>query len=560
MRNDDDPVAELIALSRTFGGRAAAAKKACLRAIARRDRLARGALCALHETLCFLRAHPDDAELLDLVIGMADHLRRWREVLPPSSKAALDDRGFPGGANTHVWSHGMLEKLSGSLPGQLEIAWEGIEDEMLLHQALVVTMLKGEAMGLDDTDVTWREWMDACKPDPGLTDLQFLLSIFRGASLQPEQRAFIFDACALPVRYSLARPGTSRLEVVDESAPIHFQKQPIDRERRPLRSLILRPLRRMRLVSPREGERLVELALQTLAARNLEILLLTHANARDVWLVEAPRGLRILLVGVVPEERDPLNVSYTSLVLKNGVPIGYGPASVCLGCCEMGLNLFPEYRGAGVPSIYAQLMRALHHVLGASYFFLTSYGMGEGNPEALRTGAFWFYRKLGFRATNPEVEALATTEEARMRADPAYRCGLATLRRLSHTEAHFDLSGGRLRPLDQGTIGLRLTRHIEERHGGDRARVLRRSLRRARRALQESPSRPLKLKAEEELALAHLAPILDLLPDPAGWPRQDRRLLRRFLAAKGGRSEAASDGLLLANVSLTEGLRALARS
>jgi hypothetical protein len=40
-------------------------------------------------------------------------------------------------------------------------------------------------------------------------------------------------------------------------------------------------------------------------------------------------------------------------------------------------------------------------------FPLTDYGMGAGDPEALRADSFWFYRRLGFRPTSAEVEPLA---------------------------------------------------------------------------------------------------------------------------------------------------------
>jgi len=62
--------------------------------------------------------------------------------------------------------------------------------------------------------------------------------------------------------------------------------------------------------------------------------------------------------------------------------------------------------------IYAEFMRAMHHLAGARYFYIIPYGMGVDNEEALRSGAFWFYRKMGFRPTNPDIEALARSEEA----------------------------------------------------------------------------------------------------------------------------------------------------
>ena len=61
--------------------------------------------------------------------------------------------------------------------------------------------------------------------------------------------------------------------------------------------------------------------------------------------------------------------------------------------------------------------QVLFHLASVRYFVLTPYGMGEDNDEALQSGAFWFYRKLGFRAANPEVEALAVREEAQSGTD-----------------------------------------------------------------------------------------------------------------------------------------------
>ena len=57
------------------------------------------------------------------------------------------------------------------------------------------------------------------------------------------------------------------------------------------------------------------------------------------------------------------------------------------GCCELGINVFEPYRGVEMRAMYSQLLRALHHVLGVDYYFMTPYGMGEGNDEAIRSGA-----------------------------------------------------------------------------------------------------------------------------------------------------------------------------
>jgi hypothetical protein len=161
--------------------------------------------------------------------------------------------------------------------------------------------------------------------------------------------------------------------------------------------------------------------------------------------------------------------------------------------------------------------------------------MGELNPEALKSGAFWFYRKLGFRAVDPDVEELAREEEARMRRRPGYRSSLATLRELSHTDAYFDLSGGTRRPLDFEGLGLAVSRMVTEEFGGDRRRAARVCARRLREALgiRNFPA----WTRDEKVALERLAPALALVSDLALWPAPEKRALARATRAKGGRSE-----------------------
>ena len=141
----------------------------------------------------------------------------------------------------------------------------------------------------------------------------------------------------------------------------------------------------MRRLKAAEGRALIALSLATLCARNLQIPSLAYGNTRDVNMCECGRGLQVALVGILPAYRDALECHTFALVVKNGVPIAYGPASVCCGCCEMGINVFPEFRGGETRWVYSQYMRAIHQVLGARHFFVTTYGMGRGNPEAIRT-------------------------------------------------------------------------------------------------------------------------------------------------------------------------------
>jgi len=474
----------------------------------------------LADTLDFLRAYPDDAAVRRRIQTLVTRL--------------------PTTDNVYAYSYAVLLRLIRLFPGQLEVEWDEMEDESAILDALDLLVQPAESQGLEDTRITLWDWIEGSKP-AGKTDLEFLIDLFERSSLAPAVRVFLFENCDIQVRYR--GPGSCALELPRKR--IHYQRGDVERERFPLEPVIRKPIDSF----VRGGQGVVDLALQALCARNLEIYPLIYANPADVVLADCGRGLEIALVGVLPEWRSALESLHFFLILKNGAPVAYGPAAVLFGCCEMGINLFPEFRGGEIRYIYAQFMRVLHQRLGVDYFFLTRYGMGVGNPEAIRTGAFWFYRKLGFLASNAEVESLARAEEARMRKRPGYRSDRRTLHRLSHTEAYLDLSDGKCQPFDFGRFGIGVSRHIAEKFEGDRALARRRCAARVGRLLEASAGR----------SLDELSPALDMILDLPRWSRRDRSALASILRAKDARCEARAARLLKSHTRLAAALRSIGR-
>jgi hypothetical protein len=68
--------------------------------------------------------------------------------------------------------------------------------------------------------------------------------------------------------------------------------------------------------------------------------------------------------------------------------------------------------------------------LGVTWFVLDPYQIGHENEEALKSGAFWFYRKMGFHSTDAALRELTAREEKKIAADASYRVPPRTLRKL----------------------------------------------------------------------------------------------------------------------------------
>ncbi len=98
---------------------------------------------------------------------------------------------------------------------------------------------------------------------------------------------------------------------------------------------------------------------------------------------------------------------------------------------EVGVNLYYTFRQGETAWLYARLLKLFHERFRVSSFFVDPYQLGHENEEAIESGSFWFYYKLGFRPESPEVARLAERELPKIAADPGYRTRPATLRRLA---------------------------------------------------------------------------------------------------------------------------------
>ena len=152
-----------------------------------------------------------------------------------------------------------------------------------------------------------------------------------------------------------------------------------------------------------------------------------------------PRRGDLFLCGLPPEKRLPLRAYLAGFTVKNGVPINYFECSSLFDWTEIGFNTFPAYRDGETAWVYAQTLRLLRQLHGANAISVYPYQIGDDNEEAISSGAFWFYRKLGFRSMDPELEKLAQSEEKKVQANPKYRTSARTLRKLSKANVVYEL-------------------------------------------------------------------------------------------------------------------------
>jgi hypothetical protein len=249
------------------------------------------------------------------------------------------------------------------------------------------------------------------------------------------------------------------------------------------------------------------------------------------------RGVEIYFWGLAPEKRLPLRAYLAGFTVKNGVPINYVECISLFDWTEIGFNTFPAYRDGETAWIYAQTLRLLRQLHGVNAISVYPYQIGDGNEEAIASGAFWFYRKMGFRSMSAELEKLAQAEEKKVQAKPGYRTSARTLRRLSKSHVVYELPEAERGAWDRfamRNIGLAVQRRMARHFGGDAGEMRRASVAQIAPLLNINPQH---LAATAQNILADFAMVLSLIPDFPRWTPEARYSTGELISAKSLESE-----------------------
>src|SRR5258706_4096685 len=120
-------------------------------------------LLRLHETLCFLQAHPDDAEVLALVDRALEAIPARVKRLGPGARRRLYDSGIASTTLDYPFGLPMARWLASRFPGDTEVAWRRFHDEDRLDETPSLLATTGEGDGFSEGGIGWREWPRVAK-------------------------------------------------------------------------------------------------------------------------------------------------------------------------------------------------------------------------------------------------------------------------------------------------------------------------------------------------------------------------------------------------------------
>ena len=537
----DALLARLESAKSSFGRGAATEIKVLLDSLSGCDFRDAKPLLRFHETLLFLRAFPQSSALVPRIEKLLDTFHERVEKLREGGgdMAEFDDFDTSGVAGTRMQdtlNFDAARWLVRSIPRNAEIAWEDYEEERAMGSTWPRFIpLLGEDADVE-ANIPWRRWLDSARGRE--RELEWLIGRFERWSVTDRERAELYDSLRLPVRWHLKNLRLSRTRNWTRPRQMYYHREPlIVRSQVSLARELAEPAPRLTKLSRREGELIMDTIREVMAVRYRELYGTTLGDPNTVTRATLGRGVVMYFWNLPATRRLPLRAYVAGFTLKNGVPINYIEA---IGLCEwieVGFNTFYTYRQGETAWIYAQALRCLGALTGATTISVYPYQIGQNNDEAIDSGAFWFYRKLGFRSGSQELEQLAKREERKIAANPQYRTPKKTLKRLAEAHVFYDLPGSKPYAWDNFSarnLGLRVNRRMAREFEGDASSMRSAAVSEVSRALEINLS---GWTSAERSALDNWAVVLALIPDLRRWPAKEKQDAAKIIRARAGSNE-----------------------
>ncbi len=530
----------LRALRNNYGGEAEREKRALL-ALLRATRLATwAAVRALHEDLLFLCAFPGALATRALARRMLGEVEQRVRLLARAQRAAADDSGVAGSVTRHVYPFPVARWIAEVATLHADVDWKGFTDPALLDAYVGALSCDGEREAFESGEYTVRDWLRVARRMDAATDLEWLLkaAAVKSAPAHSQRLADAWDDAEVPLAWrlddspwSVTRNALPRVALAVRTG---MRRPPSD-----VAAYVGQPLPGVERLARGPARRVVATARAALAARCREVNAMTYPNLDEVWWCELGEGVALAVIGIARELRLTLETNTGYLLFANGVPVGYGGVTPLFRQANTGINIFDPFRGGEAAFLWVQMLRAFHALYGSKRFVINAYQFGAGNAEAIQSGAFWFYYRLGFRPAAAQTRRLASREAQRIAADRKYRSESRTLRELATGDLYLDLPG--FDPHD--FFDEALLPRVGACAARELARVPTWSRHEAQKRVTAMVAASLGVNdlarwpAAQRRGFVLLAPIVAAAGGVQDWPRSERDALVALLRAKGAPQE-----------------------
>ena len=384
-------------------------------------------LIQFHETVLFLRAYPQSARVLReadrILFSFAERLRG----MPLEEFEYAETSGIAGTGLSTNFSYPFAKSLAERHGGRVRLDWDQYQHADRLGPILARLIPEAFEDWAIGPHPDWRGWYEKA----GGT-LPWLIE-----RVTPE----VYDLLELPLRWDLADSAASRSRARLPRKDFFYHDGPF-LARKDVSIEAEFAARKIAIRRVPESAQVLDVIIDASAVRYRELYGFLYPDVANVFHADLGRGMDFYFFGVARKWKLPRREYCAGMYFKNGVPVGYvevlWPRHEKGGRMEVGFNLYYTFRQGETAWLYARLLKLFRERFRVGSFFVDPYQLGHENEEAIESGSFWFYYKLGFRPESQEVARLAERELQKIAADAAYRTRPATLRKLAAAPVVYD--------------------------------------------------------------------------------------------------------------------------
>lgn len=497
------------------------------------------AIRELQDLLLFSEAYPGVHHACDATKAlMADFRALLKARLDQDARLRkqLQGSGVQGSDSVGLYSFTLVRWLLKHWP--LEVSLFSVDaprDETAELLRPILAEAEREAVDMHDGDAaSLMSLLFGKDPRKQLHDLVDLIDAHPASG---ELRETLFARLQVYIKIGSGFPSLTSLRGPVHAPFIHSEglQRGVD-----LRATIAQGIGAPLALNKRQRTRLINDARAILCLMQRETDPITYAQ--EVQAFDMGRGLVIALFHMDSAHRLALESYVGFMAFKNGVPLGYGGAWLFPGRSKVGINVFPSLRGGESALFFAQLLRLFRQRFGVGVFEAENYQLGHGNADGLKSGAYWFYYRLGFRPWDDRLGRIAAREVERMQKNKAYQPPLRTLKELVADGLVLRVAEESSPMIDTGALIYAAQQHTASIGAQSRQQLLADTKRRAQKAF--GLTRAECAKPGIAAALKAWSLPLNLLGEYEQWPAVELKRMGRAMRAKAAGNEDAYQAAL----------------
>lgn len=483
-----------------------------------------------HILLCMI-AYPSNQAILNLVENTTSQLLQQLSKYP-SIKDKLIGTGLLHTAVECNFTYQKTKYIIQHFPNQVSIhsASSSIETQKAVLKLILPNV---EYSKIHAREKDFKSRVSEFHQSKKQTDLEWLVQTIEQSNSDSKTKAFLYNQLGVFIQWKVSSEKDSVSFLRGTQLPTYFHTTPLEKKIN-LQDIIKQKLPAPVKLSIKEKQQLIHSAKMTLFYLYRETEPFTNANEEDITLFHLDKGISIALFGSINSKRYSLESYIGYLVLKNNIPASYGGGWIFGERSQFGINILESFRGGESSLIICELLRVYHQYFKATRFVVKPYQFGLHNPEAIKTGAFWFYYKLGFRPENNELRALAKKEEDEKLKNPKYKSEASTLRKYTKSNIALMLSEKTYPDFDSEVLSQRITNFININFDCNREKAINQCFKQLKDALNINIK---SWKGEDIDYAKQLSILFCTYPDSKKWMIENKNNIILMIQLKSAKTE-----------------------